>query len=416
MSVAMRMIAALAAGAMAASAAPSVAQQPQAEPAQRTFNLSKEERAALLPVQNAITAKDWATANAGLPAAIAAIRGADARYAVGRFQLEIGLGLKDEAMQRRGLENLIASGQVPAADMPVIYRNLGVLAFNAGDKARAESAYAKEVELAPTDPEALIHLAQVKNDLGKTRDAVQLITRAIDMKSRAGQTVDETWYKYALKLAFDGRGDSNLRDAARALSTRLVAAYPTKENWRDSLLIYRDTGSLDPAAELDVLRFMRVSGALAGERDWFDLADGLYRGGNYGEAKAVLDDGAAKRMIDPKKPAFAELIRLNDARLSGDLASLSGEEAKAMASASGALALKIGDAYYGHGQHAKAVALYRAALAKGGVDTNLVNTRLAMALLSSGDRAGAEAAFRRLTGLRQQLGAFWLQWLRSGGG
>src|SRR5688500_19661353 len=49
---------------------------------------------------------------------------------------------------------------------------------------------------------------------------------------------------------------------------------------------------------------------------------------------------------------------------------------------------------------------YRAALAKGGVDANLVNTRLAMALLASGDRAGAEAAFRSLTGARQNLGAF----------
>jgi tetratricopeptide (TPR) repeat protein len=200
-----------------------------------------------------------------------------------------------------------------------------------------------------------------------------------------------------------------------ALSRQLVAAYPTKENWRDALLIFRDTSSLDPAAELDVLRFMRASGALSGERDWFDLADGLYRNGNYGEAKAVLDDGAAKRMIDPRKAAFAELIRLNNARLNGDRASLGAEESKAMAGASGALALKIGDAFYGYGEHSKAIALYRAALTKGGVDANLVNTRIAMALLASGDRPGAEAAFKSLSGARGDLGAFWLAWLARGG-
>ena len=201
-----------------------------------------------------------------------------------------------------------------------------MLANNAGDKAKAEAAYAKVVELSPNDPEALISLAQVKNDLKKPAEAVQLISRAIELKRAAGQTVDESWYKYALKLAFDGRPNPALREASQKLSRDLVAAYPTKENWRDSVLIFRDTNNLDAAADLDVLRFMRASGSLAGERDWYDLVDGLYKAGNYAEAKAVLDDGIAKRMIDPKKAAFAELVRLTNARMAGDRASLGGEE------------------------------------------------------------------------------------------
>jgi tetratricopeptide (TPR) repeat protein len=405
-------------GASVVATAPAAAKKKPdaaAQPAQRSFNLSKEERAAMLPVQNAITAKDWATAQASLPAAVAVAQTPDGRYAIGRFQLEIGLGTNNVAMQAQGLDNLVASGQVPAADLPVIVRNQAVLANNAGDKAKAEAAFARVVELSPNDPEALINLAQVKNDLRKPKEAVALLSRAIEMKRSAGQPVDESWYKYALKMAFDGRSDPALRQASLTLSRQLVAAYPTKENWRDALLIFRDTSSLDPAAEIDVLRFMRASGALAGERDWFDLADGLYRAGNFGEAKAVLDDGVAKHMIDPKKAAFAELIRLNGARMNGDRASLNGEETKAMAGASGALALKIGDAFEGYGEHAKAIALYRAALTKGGVDANLVNTRIAMALLASGDRAGAEAAFKSLTGTRGDLGAFWLAWLARSG-
>jgi tetratricopeptide (TPR) repeat protein len=386
-----------------------------AQPAQRSFNLSKEERAALLPVQNAITAKDWATAQAGLPAAIAVAQSPDGRYAIGRFQLEIGLGTNNVALQSQGLENLIASGQVPAADLPIIWRNRGALANNAGDKAKAEASFAKVVELTPNDPDALINLAQVRSDLKRPKEAVQLIQRAIEMKRAAGQPVDESWYKYALKIAFDGRSDPAMRQASQTLSRQLVASFPTKENWRDALLIFRDTSSLDPAAELDVLRFMRASGSLAGERDWYDLIDGLYKAGNFAEAKAVLDDGTAKRMIDPKKAAFAEMIRLTNARLAGDRASLASEESKALAGANGTMALKIGDAFYGYGEHSKAIALYRAALSKGGVDSNLVNTRLAMALLASGDRAGAEAVFKALTGTRGDLGGFWLAWLARSG-
>lgn len=379
------------------------------------ITLTKEERAALAPVQTAITAKDWATAQSTLTAAAPNVTSPGGRYAVGRFQLEIGLGTNNTALQALGLDNLIASGQVEAKDLPVMYRNQAVLANNSGNKAKAEAAYARAVELSPNDPELMISLAQVKNDLKKPAEAVQLISRAIEVKRAAGQTVDESWYKYALKLAYDGRSNPALREASQKLSRDLVTAYPTKENWRDSVLIFRETNNLDAAADLDLLRFMRASGSLAGERDWYDLADGLYKAGNYAEAKAVLDDGVAKRMIDPKKAAFAELIRLTGARMAGDRASLGGEESKAMAAATGATAVKIGDAFYGYGEHAKAIALYRAALTKGGVDANLVNTRLAMALLASGDRAGAEAAFRSLTGPRQNLGAFWVAWLARGG-
>jgi tetratricopeptide (TPR) repeat protein len=406
-------------GASVVATAPADAQKKKkgeaAAPAASTITLTKEERAAMAPVQTAVQAKNWPAAQAALPAATASATSPGGRYAIGRFQLEIGLGTNNVAMQAQGLDNLIASGQVDSTDLPTIYRNQGVLANNAGNKAKAESAYAKVVELSPNDPEAMISLAQVKNDLKKPAEAVQLISRAIDVKRGSGQKVDESWYKYALKLAFDGRSNPALREMSQKLSRELVAAYPTKENWRDSILIFRDTNNLDAAADLDVLRFMRASGSLAGERDWYDLVDGLYKAGNYAEAKAVLDDGAAKRMIDPKKAAFAELVRLTNARMAGDRASLGGEESKAMAAATGSTALKIGDAFYGYGEHAKAIALYRAALTKGGVDANLVNTRLAMALLASGDRAGAETAFRALTGPRQNLGAFWLAWLSRSG-
>jgi tetratricopeptide (TPR) repeat protein len=403
-------------GAMVVAAPAEAKKKPEAaQPAAKGPTLTKEERAALLPVQTAITAKDWATAQAAMPAASAAVTSPGGRYAIGRFQLEIGVGTNNIALQSQGLENLLASGQVEADQLPIIYRNQAVLANNAGNKAKAEAGYAKVVELTPNDPEALINLAQIKSELKKPVEAVQLISRAIDMQRAAGQPVKESWYKYALKLAFDGRSNPALREASQKLSRDLVTAYPTKENWRDSVLIFRDTNNLDAAADLDVLRFMRASGSLAGERDWYDLVDGLYKAGNYAEAKAVLDDGTAKRMIDPKKAAFAELIRLTTARMAGDRASLGGEESKAMAAATGASALKIGDALYGYGENAKAIALYRAALTKGGVDANLVNTRLAMALLASGDRAGAEAAFRSLTGPRQNLGAFWLAWLARSG-
>jgi tetratricopeptide (TPR) repeat protein len=378
-----------------------------AQPEQRQFKFSKEERVALLPLQNAVIAKDWATAQAALAAAEAAAQGADARYAVARYRLEIGINTNNVQMQGQAIDALIASGSVPAADLPMMYRNQGALALQANDKARAEASFARVVELSPNDAEALIALAQVKNDLRKQQEAVQLVERAISVKRNAGQPVDETWYKYALKLAYDNR----LAAQSLAISRDLVATYPTKENWRDALLIYRELRNLDRSAQIDLLRLARASKALGGERDWYELAEMLDNSGLPAEAKATLEEGASLKMIDLNKAAFRELLRSVSGRLTGDRASLPAQETKALGAATGTLALSIADAYLGYGDYAKAVTLYRAALTKGGVDTNIVNTRLGIALALMGNRAEAEPAFKAVTGPRAEIASFWLSWL-----
>ncbi|MEA3062302.1 MAG: hypothetical protein QOJ94_2083 [Sphingomonadales bacterium] len=403
--------ASLAAGpALAKKAPPAPAPQPTAVGA-RTYNLTKEERVALAPAQKAVTAKDWAAAQAALPAAQAAAQSPDAKYVVGQFMLQIGIGINNEAMQAQAVDALIASGGAQPSEMPNLYRNQAALALRASppNPGKAEAAYTKLIELVPNDPDTLVNLAKLKNDMRKPQDAVALIDRAIDAKRAAGQPVDETWYKYGLKIAYDNR----LGPQAVKFSRGLVSAYPTKENWRDSLLVYRDYGNLDAAGKLDLLRLMRVSKALAGERDWYDYASTVNDAGFPGEAKAVLDEGVALHMVDPKKQAFAEILRTASARLAGDRASLTADTARAMAAPTGTTALKLGDAFYGYGDYAKAIELYRAAQSKGGVDPSTVQLRLGMALAMSGDRAGAETALRAVTGSRADLAGYWLSWLNQ---
>ena len=62
----------------------------------------------------------------------------------------------------------------------------------------------------------------------------------------------------------------------------------------------------------------------------------------------------------------------------------------------------------------RSIALYQAALGKSGVDANTVNMHLGMALAQSGDRAGAEAALRKVTGPRAEVAGLWLAWLARG--
>ena len=85
---------------------------------------------------------------------------------------------------------------------------------------------------------------------------------------------------------------------------------------------------------------------------------------------------------------------------------------EAAAAKTGRSAQGTADAYLGYGEYAKAAALYKTALSKGGVDADLVNTRLGFALGKSGDKAGAEAALKAVSGApRNQLAKYYLVWL-----
>src|SRR5690349_12653393 len=97
--------------AAAACALPSAAlAQPGAAAPATSLTFTREERAALAPVSQALASRNWAAASAALPAAQAAAQSPSARYAVGRFELAIGMGTVTAEQQLRGIERIMASG------------------------------------------------------------------------------------------------------------------------------------------------------------------------------------------------------------------------------------------------------------------------------------------------------------------
>ena len=200
--------------------------------------------------------------------------------------------------------------------------------------------------------------------------------------------------------------------SAVGLSRQWVAAYPTPANWRDALRVYRKVGGPDSTGMLDALRLARATGALQGDSDFFAFAEGA-SGSSPGEARAVLEEAIAAKQIDPTKPLFKDMMTTLKASRVMSLNELPQLAAEARAAPAARLALRTADAYYGYGQYAKAVELYRAALAKSGADASLINLHLGMALAGAGDKAGATAAFNSVAGPRAELAKFWLVYLAT---
>lgn len=387
---------------------PAAAQSPAGQPT----SLNKQERATLAPLVAAVQARDWAGATAALPAAQNAASSTYARYLVANQMFAIAAGRNDPALQSAAVEALIASEQVPSAELPALYRARASFVQRSSDARRHDAGLTQHLERAPNDLEAIAALSEIKEALRKPAEALRLLERAIDLRATSGQIVPEGWYKRALRLSFDNRLAPESFKYARAL----ISVYPTPANWRDVVHVYRVLAGSDPAAALDAMRLTRSAKALAGERDYLELAQALSAGGLAAESKAVLDEGVAGRMIDPAEGQYKALLASSAKAAAAQRAGLTARQTKAAAaSATAAEALSAADATFAAGNYARAAELYRAALEKGGPDRALVNHRLGMSLALAGRKPEAEAAFRAVDGTRAELASLWLLWMSKQG-
>jgi tetratricopeptide (TPR) repeat protein len=391
-----------------AGVAPAAAKEKKAKPA--SLNLTKGVRDAVAAAQAALAANDTATAGAKLAEAQAASATPDDKYVIGSISYDLGRKTNNMAQQMEGIDAMLASGKVDAAQLPNFYLAQGQMAYQAKQFAKAEAAIGQAVQLGVSDPNAYALLVEARNQNGKPAEALEALEAAIAKQKAAGQAVPNEWYGRGLSIALsakpkDPATQAKLAAATGRIAESWIAAYPTKTNWRDTLVIYRDVNHIDSDQELDLMRLMRTAGALNGERDYMDYVQATYLK-FPGEAKAVLEEGAAAGFVNLNSPGNAkEIYVIVKGKIAADKASL----AKTVSTGKNALA--NGDAYLGYGDWATAAELYRTALAKGGVDANVVNTRLGMALARAGQKDAAKQAFSQVTGPRAGLARYWTIYL-----
>jgi hypothetical protein len=385
------------------------AQAPGTQPA-RNYDISRAERTAFEPVVTAISAQDWAAAQAALPAAQAAARSADGRYLLGQVRLQIGIGINNTAMQSQAIDEMIASGGARPNELQALYENQLAFANQAGDTAKAAAAQAQLDRINPPDPNDPTRLIQQARQRATSdpAGAIQLYQQAMQRQQTAGQPIPVEWRQQIANIAYTAR----LPQAVGYMREWLIAA-PSPALWHDTLAIYAELGSADRALKLDVYRLIRAAGAMTSERDFVELAEAANDVSAFGEVKAVLEEGMRRNLITTNAAYARDRIALATTRIASDRPSLAGERTAALAGSDAAAALRLAEAYYGYGEYAPAAELYRAALQKGPADAGLVNLRLGAALAQAGDRPGAETAFRAVTGRRAELAQFWLLWLST---
>jgi hypothetical protein len=383
-------------GAQAAAAAP-------AAQAQRKYDLSKGARKAISELQAAVNAKA-ADVPEKLAAAQAVAQNRDDKYVVAKLQLEHALATSDKAGQRAAVNAILASGGAEATETATLNEYLAAEAAQGGDYSGMETMYAAKIAANPNDLSSIIQLAQAKVGLKKEGEALDLLQRAIALSKASGQTAQESWYRNAVAIAHKQKKDA----LATELANEALKLYPNQDNFNNLIALSQPVIAKDEEAFVDLLRLMQITGRINSSTDYLRLAQHHEFNRNWGEAKTVLE-AAAK--AGKTSAAHSALLSKVSGRIAADRAALPSAAAKARTDPTGKLALNIASVYAGYNDYATAADLYRVALQKGGVDANLVNTRLGIALAMGGQRADAEAAFRKVTGVRGPLANLWLAWL-----
>ncbi len=362
---------------------------------------------AILELQTAVTAKDAANIPAKLAAAQAVASTKEDHYWIAQIQLKAAVDANDIAGGLAAVNAMQASGVAPAAELGPLYEGLGGKAFNAKNYAQAATAFERQIALDPNNAKALSNLAVTRSAAGNNTEALNVLQRAIKASDAAGTKADEDLYKRAVGLAYDAK----LPNAAE-LARQWVAAYPNPASWHNAIAIFRNRSSQDSEGTLSLLRLMQATGSMNTASDYAMFAGADLDQTNFNEAQAVIDAGVAAKVIDPAGAQFSGMVASIKAKKKPSAQEL---DAALKASPSGFNQLRIGDRFYGMGDYAKAAEIYRKTIGKTGVDSEVVNLHLSMALARSGDKAGATEAFNAVKGARADIAKLWLIYVQAQG-
>jgi tetratricopeptide (TPR) repeat protein len=375
------------------------------------------------PLQDLLAAKNFDGALGMMPQAEAAATTPDDRYFVGNFWLNIGIGKQDQATQLKGVEMMLASGKVAPTDLAKIETAAGGLSSNLKNTEAARKHYTAAIAAGadPSETEALVAetyfseaYAQIEGNgftaagRAKAIEGLPHLRKAIDAQVAKGTAPALNWYERGFQTSVVA-----LSPDAFDWAKLTLAQTDKASDWRIALRLLQETYKDMPRpANIDLMRLMYDAKALQNDYSYSEFIDALWKSGQPGELKTIIDSGRATGEV--KATQFSDFYKLATDSIAKDKAGLPASEKTAAAAPNGKAASRTADAYLGYGDYAKAIELYKLALTKGGVDNDEVNTRLGIALWRSGDSAGAKAAFAAVSATspaRKQIADLWTIWL-----
>lgn len=412
---------ALSSGALAISSTAAFAKEKEAKAEKPSY--SKEFVTAAGPIQKTVTAYEearkkgadaaaqkalLANAPSELATAEAAIKTPLDRMAAGGWAVSIGGALNDVAMRQRGIQNMLDSGQVPAANVTEYQFYLGNFAYSNKDYPTAIKALTSAVAANYKDDTAAELLADSYSQQNQNAEALAALKSAVEARKAAGGEVPEAWFKRANLIAYKNR----LGPQAIEWSTMMVEANPTPLNWLGAAQLVREFGQFTNQESVDLGRLLLRSGGFQNdpkyvEREYVEYIEAADPRRLPGEVLKVADMGVKAGVLKANDAFVSDALSQAKGRIAADKASLPALDREARAGKDGKTALAMADAYLSYDEPAKAEEMYKMALEKGAIDKDRALTRLGIAQVDQDKFEEAKASFAQVTGPRAALARLW---------
>ena len=384
-------------------AAPAAAKEkPKKEEEEKGAQLkpSKEFSPALKKLTEAAKAKDMAALEAALAEGQASATSPDDKYLVSFYELQLGIGKSDKAIQGKALDGMLESGLTPPESLAAYNFFSGNFAYGDKDYAKAVKRLEAAKAAGSTEQGLPVLLMDSYLKLNQVDQGLAVAKEAIAAARAAGRVPSEELYVRPAGALQAAKRNGELLDM---LAMRLED-YPQPVIWRNTLFILLQQEASDKVMNLDTFRLMRATKSMTQRPEYLEYAALATEAGYPSEAVAVIKEGQAANVIQTSDERFNTILESQEPRAKADAVALKGDAAKPATAANPKLARQTADGLVGIGDYATAISLYEKAAAGG---DPLAQYRLGVAQALAGQKDAAIASFAKVQGDRARLANLW---------
>lgn len=384
-------------------AAPAAAKEkPKKEEEQKGAQLkpSKEFSPALKKLTEAAKAKDMAALEAALAEGQASATSPDDKYLVSFYELQLGIGKTDKAIQGKALDGMLESGLTPPESLAAYNFFSGNFAYGDKDYAKAVKRLEAAKAAGSTEQGLPVLLMDSYLKLNQVDQGLAVAKEAIAAARAAGRVPSEELYVRPAGALQAAKRNGELLDM---LAMRLED-YPQPVIWRNTLFILLQQEASDKVMNLDTFRLMRATKSMTQRPEYLEYAALATEAGYPSEAVAVIREGQAANIIQTSDERFNTILESQEPRAKADAVALKADAAKPATAANPKLARQTADGLVGIGDYATAISLYEKAAAGG---DPLAQYRLGVAQALAGQKDAAIASFAKVQGDRARLANLW---------
>lgn len=397
------------AGTLAFTALPQDAQAAKKKKKEKesAIEISKEIRPKVAEIQTALASETPETAKPLVDALLAENLAGDDLFVAGQLAIQLGGAVKDTSLQEKGIIASLNSGRTGAEQLPAFNFYAGNFAYSGERWAEAAQRFQTAYDLGYRQGNVEPLLAETYFKRNMPKEGLAKWAQIIDNANASGTKAPESWYRMVRDRAL-ATGDKNLYSTWAA---KWAAAYPSGDSWGDAVRASRITSQSDSIQNLEVLRFMKVTGGLTTARDYKEFAEEAQRKNLFGDVVAVIEEGQQKGLITSSDPLVSEVLAPARRQVSGDRASLPSQPSAVRGSGSSSVMMNFADVWLSYKGFDKAAAFYEAGLTKPGADLNRGYMGLGTTQAYAGNYDAALQAFAKVSGTRAPLAQMWTTWI-----